>query len=254
MPASPFYHHHDDDRDAAKISLAAADMSLRDHSPMFAFDEHIRFDPMISDPDTMIFGLDLDDALQHEQPKSPYAWDAANMMQYNSVMSSIPFPGSPESTSSQLDAAMPAHTRRFDSTFSNSSGYFPPSSPEFNESTLYSNWITDPESAHGASSSVPIPIPAGHAQQSAQPSMSSSFAGFSENSSVFPDVSPFSPTTAFAALQPLPLSPPEDTVMTDQLRAHPSGSVSPPTQHMYGVEPTAAAAAADEGARGTGRG
>ena len=85
-----------------------------------------------------------------------------NLMHYN-TMSTIPFPGSPESTTSQLDPGMPAHTRRFDSTFSTtSSGYFPPSSPEFNESTLYSNWIADPETAPHPSS-VPIPIPAGHA-------------------------------------------------------------------------------------------
>ena len=61
MPASPFYHR-DHDRDAATITLAASDMSLRDHSPLYSFDEHIRFDPMISEPDNMIFGLDLDDA------------------------------------------------------------------------------------------------------------------------------------------------------------------------------------------------
>ena len=234
MPASPFYHR-DHDRDAATITLAASDMSLRDHSPLYSFDEYIRFEPMISEPDTMIFGLDLDDPLQHEQPKSPFAH---MMQQYPNTMSSIPFPGSPESTTSQLDPALSGHTRRFDSTFSNSSGYFPPSSPEFNESTLYSNWITDPDGTH-ASSSVPIPIPAGHAQP-AQSSMSSSFAAFSENSSIFPDVSPFSPTTAFAALQPLPLSPPEDTVMTEQLRMDASGPLS---SASYGLDAAAAAAA-----------
>ena len=243
MPASPFYHR-EADRDAATITLAASDMSLRDHSPMYnSYDDRIRFEPMISEPDPMIFGLDLDD-LQHEQPKSPFPWDAPSMMHYsNPAMSSIPFPGSPDSTTSQLDQTLPAHTRRFDSTFSNSSGYFPPSSPEFNESALYSNWITDPDGGAHGSSSLPIPIPAGHAQP-AQSSMSSSFAAaFSENSSIFPDVSPFSPTTAYAALQPLPLSPPEDTVMTEQLRIDPAGPL-PPHANMYvgvGVEPPAPA-------------
>ena len=229
MPASPFYHR-DDDRDATTITLAASDMSLRDHTPLYSYDDHVPFEPMISEADSMIFGLDLDDALQQES-KPPFSWDPAHVMHYNS-MSTIPFPGSPDSTTSQLDPAMPSHTRRFDSTFSTtSSGYFPPSSPEFNESTLYSNWIADPDAAPH-SSSVPIPIPAGHAQP--QSPLSSSYAAFSENSSIFPDVTPFSPTTAYAALQPLPLSPPEDTVMMEQLRAEVSGTVSPPA-NLYEV-------------------
>ena len=232
MPASPFYHR-DHDRDAATITLAASDMSLRDHSPMFTFDDHVpQYDPMVSDPDNMIFGLELDDPL-YQEPKSPFSLDSTHLMQYNS-MSSIPFPGSPESTTSQLDPAMPTHTRRFDSTFSNTSSYFPPSSPEFNDSALYSNWIADPD-PHP--SSVPIPIPAGHAQAPQSP-MSSSFAAFSENSSIFPDVTPFSPTTAYAALQPLPLSPPDDTVMTEHLRADLPVTISPPA-NLYGTEPPA---------------
>ncbi|KAI0751014.1 hypothetical protein C8Q80DRAFT_1098612 [Daedaleopsis nitida] len=233
MPASPFYPR-DDDRDATSITLATSDMSLRDHTPMFTFDEHVHYDPMISDNDNMIFGLDLDETL-HQEPKSPYSWESNHMMQYNSL-SSIPFPGSPESTSSQLDPAMPVHTRRFDSTFSNaSSGYFPPSSPEFHESTLYSNWITEPEPAPH-STAIPIPVPSGHAQP--QSPLSTSYAAFSENSSIFPDVTLFSPTTAFAALQPLPLSPPEDTVMMEQLRADLSGTVSPAANlYVLNAEP-----------------
>lgn len=224
MPASPFYHR-DDDRDETTITLATSDMSLRDHTPMYTYDEQVHYDPMISEADSMIFGLDLDDALHQQESKSPFPWDSHNhLMQYHS-MSSIPFPGSPDSTTSQLDSVMPTHTRRFDSTFSNtSSGYFSPSSPEFSESTLYSNWIADPDAAPH-STSIPIPIPAGHAQP--QSPLSSSYAAFSENSSIFPDVTPFSPTTAYAALQPLPLSPPEDTVMTEHLRADMSGTVSP---------------------------
>ncbi|KAH9943239.1 uncharacterized protein BXZ73DRAFT_87617 [Epithele typhae] len=234
MPASPFYHHREVDRDAAKLSLAASDMSLRDHSPIPCTTTH-----------------DLRTG-QHDLRPRPRRRSPARTTQvallvgrehgpYN-TMSSIPFPGSPESTISQLEPGIPGHTRRFDSTFSNSSSnYFPPSSPEFNESTLYSNWISDPDASH-ASPSLPIPIPAGHAH-SAQSPMSSSFAAFSENSSIFPDVSPFSPTTAYAALQPLPLSPPEDTVMSDQLlRADMSGPLSPHTH----IIPVAAPAMSDD--------
>ncbi len=232
MPASPFYHR-DDDRDAATITLAASDMSLRDHSPMYSYDDSVHYEPMISDTDNMIFGLDIDDALNHD--KSTFSWDPPHMMQYN-TMSSIPFPGSPDSTTSQLDPSLPTHTRRFDSTFSNaSSGYFSPSSPpEYNESTLYSNWIADPvDAAVPHSSSMPIPIPTGHAHP--QSALSSPYA-YSDNSSIFPDVTAFSPATALAALQPLPLSPPEDTVMMEQLHGEVSGSL-PPAASFFGGEP-----------------
>ncbi|KAH9899641.1 hypothetical protein C8Q73DRAFT_743534 [Cubamyces lactineus] len=219
MPASPFYHR-DDDRDETSITLAASDMSLRDHSPMFAFDDPVHYDPMTSDSDAMIFGIELDDALNHES-KSPLSWDAHYA---NFTTSSIPFPGSPDSITSQLEPVANGHTRRFDSTFSNSSSnYYPPSTPEFSESALYSNWITDPDASR--TTSVPIPIPGGHAQS---PQLSSSFAAFSENSSIFPDVTPYSPTTAYAALQPLPLSPPDDAMMADQVRTELSGTASPP--------------------------
>ncbi|OJT05353.1 Mismatch-binding protein cmb1 [Trametes pubescens] len=219
MPASPFYHR-DDDRDATHITLAASDMSLRDHSPMFAFDDHPQYDPIVSDSDAMIFGLELDDAFNQQESKPQSSWDS-HYPSYS--MSSIPFPGSPDSTTSQLEPVSNGHSRRFDSTFSNcSSNYYPPT-PEFSESALYSNWIADPDAPRTAS--MPIPIPGGHAQS---PTLSSSYAAFSENSAIFPDVSPFSPTTAFAALQPLPLSPPDDAVMMDQLRSELSGAVSPP--------------------------
>ncbi|KAI0638395.1 hypothetical protein C8Q77DRAFT_1048826 [Trametes polyzona] len=224
MPASPFYHR-DDDRDATHITLAASDMSLRDHSPMFAFDDPVHYDPVASDTDAMIFGLELDDALNQEC-KPQLSWDAPSYSSYS--MSTIPFPGSPDSTTSQLEPVANGHTRRFDSTYSNgSSNYYPPT-PEFSESTLYSHWIADPDAPRTAS--VPIPIPGGHAQS---PLLSSSFAAFSENSSIFPDVSPLSPTTAYAALQPLPLSPPEDAVMMDQFRHDYSGAVSPPSANLF---------------------
>ena len=139
-----------------------------------------------------------------------------------------------ESTTSQLDPMMPSHLRRFDSTFSTSSSFYHSPSLEFNDSMLY--WIAYLDAPH--SSSVTIPIPPGHAQASQSPLSSSSFSAFSENSSIFPDVTPFSPTTAYAALQPLPLSPPEDNVMTEQLRADVAGTISPPVD-LYGTEPPA---------------
>lgn len=236
MPASPFYHR-DDDRDAATITLAASDMSLRDHSPMYTYDDSVHYEPMISDTDNMIFGLDIDDAL-HQESKSTFSWEPAHHLIQYSSLSSIPFPGSPDSTTSQLDPSLPTHTRRFDSTFSNaSSGYFPPSSPpEFNDSALYSNWIADPVDVGPHQSSLPIPIPAGHANP--QSPLSSPYAAYSENSAIFPDVTAFSPSTALAALQPLPLSPPEDTVMTEQLHTEVPGS-GPPPASLFGGEPPA---------------
>ncbi|KAI0375874.1 hypothetical protein BV20DRAFT_933142 [Pilatotrama ljubarskyi] len=186
---------------------------------MFTFDDPVHYDHVVSDSDAMIFGLELDDALNQES-KSPMSWESPYT---NYTMSSIPFPGSPDSTSSQLEPVANSHHRRFDSTFSNgSSSYYPPT-PEFSESALYSNWLADPDAPRTAS--VPIPIPGGHPQS---PMASSPYGAFSENSSIFPDVSPFSPNTAYAALQPLPLSPPEDTLMMEQVRAELSGTVLPP--------------------------
>ncbi|KAJ8475482.1 hypothetical protein ONZ51_g6527 [Trametes cubensis] len=176
MLASPFCHR-DDDRDetSESITLAVSDMSLRrDHSPMFAFDDPVHYNPMTSDSDETIFGIQLDDALTHER-KSPLSWDAHY-------------------------ANFTTHTRRFDSTFSNSSSnYYTPSTLEFSESALYSNWITDPDASRTTA-----------------------------NPSVFPDVTPYSPTTANAALQPFPLSPPDNAMMADQVRTELSGTVSSP--------------------------
>ncbi|KAI0772136.1 hypothetical protein BD413DRAFT_475206 [Trametes elegans] len=225
MPASPFYHR-DDDRDATSIALAASDMSLRDHSPMFSYDDPMQYNPVVSDSDAMIFGLELDDAFNHESKSPLSSW---NPQYPDYSMSTIPFPGSPDSTTSQLEPMANGHTRRFDSTFSNSSSnYYPPSTPEFNESSLYSHWLADPDAPR--TTSVPIPIP-GNAAQS--PQSSSSLAAFSENSSVFPDVTVYSPTTAYAALQPLPMSPPEDAVMMDQLRSELSGAGSPSPASLF---------------------
>ncbi|KAH9850797.1 hypothetical protein C2E23DRAFT_869747 [Lenzites betulinus] len=215
MPASPFYHR-DDDRDATSITLAAEDLSLRDHSPMF-FHDSVQYDPMVAESDAMIFGFDLDDALSQDTKPQLSSWDSPYP---NYTTSSIPFPGSPDSTTSQLEPVANGQHRRFDSTFSNcSSSYYPPT-PEFSESALMSTWLTESDASR--TSSVPIPIPGGHAQS---PPLSSSFAAYQETS-FYPDMSPLSPTS-YAALQPLPLSPPDDTLMMDQLRTELSGAGSP---------------------------
>ena len=89
----------------------------------------------------------------------------------------------------------------------------------------YSHWIADPDLPSHPPPSAPIDIPLSPAHSSA----ASSFAAFSENSSIFPDVGPFSPTTAFAALQPLPrsFSPGEDASdATGTLRPHRTPAVS----------------------------
>ncbi|OBZ76556.1 hypothetical protein A0H81_03853 [Grifola frondosa] len=231
MLPSPVFRR-DISHHSATVTYPASDMSPGDHSPMFSFDESMHFDPAISDSDQMIFGpLEFDDPLQFE-PKSPFLWEPFN--EYNiSNMSTIPFPASPESTSSQIDSTSAMGTRRFDSTFSNCSAYNPPSTPDYGDA-FYSNWLNDPDLPSLSSTSVPIPIPPTHAQ-----SPLSSFVPYSANS-VFPDVTLFSPNTALAALQPLPLSPPDDTIMTEQLladaHAHAHGSMSPPA---YKLEPPA---------------
>ena len=66
---------------------------------------------------------------------------------------------------------------------------------------------------------------------------------FSENLSIFPDVSPSSPTTAFTALQPLPLSPPEDT---EQLCVDASGPLSPTLYRLNAAATTAPPARASQ--------
>ena len=67
-------------------------------------------------------------------------------------------------------------------------------------------------------------------------SMSLSFTMLSENLSIFPDVSPSSPTTAFTALQSLPLSPPEDI---KQLCVDASGPLSPTLYRLNAATTTA---------------
>ncbi|KIP12760.1 hypothetical protein PHLGIDRAFT_81249 [Phlebiopsis gigantea 11061_1 CR5-6] len=75
------------------------------------------------------------------------------------------------------------------------------------------------------STSSPIDIPL--AQSHSSPA--SSLQAFSDNSSIFPDVGPFSPNTAYAALQPLPrsFSPGEDDYTNRTLHGNPGLSTSP---------------------------
>ncbi|KAH9948415.1 hypothetical protein B0H21DRAFT_777944 [Amylocystis lapponica] len=218
MPPSPVYRR-DYDHDAVGIAFAASDMSLRDPSPIFSFDDPPHYDTGISDSDQMIF--EFEDA-NHYGAKSPFAWDSDYTMH-----STIPFPGSPESTGSQLDGSYaPPGDRSFTSEFFGGYGEFPNTS-EFNDG-LYSHWLKDPDMPSLSSSSVPIPIPAGQSQSQSPPSQSS-FVAYSDPESVFPDVTAFSPMTAFAALQPLPrsFSPAEDTIMTEALRGDARNSLSP---------------------------
>ncbi|TFY58363.1 hypothetical protein EVJ58_g6463 [Rhodofomes roseus] len=194
-------------------------MSIRDRSPMFAFD-----DPAHFDSDNMIF--DFDDVRAYE-PKSPFVWDPANDF---TMSSSVPFPGSPDSTSSQLDPLapyLPPADRRFGPEALGGQTDATSSTPDFNESALYANWLADPDPHAYHSSAVPIPIPSHHALSS--PPVHSPYAAYSDSSSVFPDVSVFSPQTAYAALQPLPRSyTPEDTIMTDALRSDAHAPMTPP--------------------------
>lgn len=186
------------------IAIASTDMSMRDRSPLFTFD-----DPAHFDTDTMIF--DFDDMNGYE-PKSPFVWDPSHEF----AMPPSAFPASPDSTSSQLDTMapyLPPGDRRF-----GPDGQVDASS-DFNESAFYAHWLADPEPQqyhHHHTSAVPIPIPSHHALPSP---MHSPYMAYSDSSSVFPDVSAFSPQTAYAALQPLPRSfTPDDTIMTDALR------------------------------------
>ncbi|KAF7800138.1 hypothetical protein EIP86_011383 [Pleurotus ostreatoroseus] len=228
MPASPFFRRdHDDD---LAIAIAAEDMSLADQSPFlpFADDKH-SFDSALPDSDhNMIF--EFDDAFDAKpRPHNAYeamAWDVP----HQSTMSF--FPGSPESTSSQLEYGAP-HLGTADRSFASSAlnSYDVPSSSlaDFN----YSHWIADPDAPPAPPPSAPIDIPFTPSQSSA----ASSFATHSDASSIFPDVSPFSPTTAYAALQPLPrsYSPGIDPSMTGMQSPHeysmspPDPSFSPPT-------------------------
>lgn len=220
MPAVPDRDH---DKDTHSIAIATADMSIRDHSPMFTFD-----DPAHFDTDNMIF--DFDDMHAYE-PKSPFVWDPSHDF---TMSSSAPFPASPDSTSSQLDTMtpyLPPSDRRFAPEAVGGQVDASSATPDFNESALYANWLADPEPQqfhhHPHSSAVPIPIPSHHALPS--PPVQSPYVAYSDSSSVFPDVSVFSPQTAYAALQPLPRSfTPEDTIMTDALRGDVHIPMTPP--------------------------
>lgn len=95
-PSMPAVRDRNSDKRRLSIAVATADMSFRDHSPLFTFD-----DPAHFDTDSMIF--DFDDMNAYE-PKSPFVWDPSHDF---AMSSSGPFPNSPDSTSSQLDAMTP---------------------------------------------------------------------------------------------------------------------------------------------------
>ncbi|EMD40484.1 hypothetical protein CERSUDRAFT_111079 [Gelatoporia subvermispora B] len=220
MPSNPLYRR-DHEYDALAIAIAASDMSLRDQSPLFTFDDPPHFDPAMTDSDQLIFGpLEFEDNAQYDS-KSPYTWNPPSDF---TMSSTIPFPGSPDSTSSQLDATT-AHLSLNDSPYSPTNALSAynelPATPDYSDSALFSHWLNDPEPPALYSSPIPIPMsPAQHQQLS---SNMSSFVPGSHDSTIFPDVSFFSPTTAYAALQPLPRSfspaDAEDTIMTEALRA-----------------------------------
>lgn len=228
MPISPF-HRRDVDKDAVAIALAASDMSLADHSPFLSFDDSNPYESALGDSSHMIF--DFDDISQQDTKSPVSPWDPPNYNIPNAIPSYL---ASPESTSSQLEYGSPHHSnlspRSFDSGL-----HYPPPTPEFTESALYTNWLNDSDVPQ--SNSAPINIPS-------SPSINYDFAAYSDKSSVFPDVSPFSPTTAYAALQPLPPSPAGDAIMTDILRnqSHLGMSMSPPDHSpMSNAQPAWAA-------------
>ncbi|KAK7676891.1 hypothetical protein QCA50_020147 [Cerrena zonata] len=232
-PPMPSYRYNrDKDAFAAAIAHSHSDLSIHDNSPFMAsFDS---FDG--AHHSDMIFDFD---ELQSYEPKSTpnhNTWDTPTSSDY-------PMPGStpssylasPESTSSQLEFGSPAHLTPSDHAFDNNM-MMTYGSNDFNtDAALYRHWITDPDMSPLHTSSAPIDIPA-------QPPLNDHFASgslaYSDNSSIFPDVGPFSPTTAFAALQPLPrsFSPssanPGDTIMTDTLRGYPEPSSSGPDYHQ----------------------
>ncbi|PCH40861.1 hypothetical protein WOLCODRAFT_143263 [Wolfiporia cocos MD-104 SS10] len=184
-------------------------MSIRDHSPIFSFDEPMQFDPN----DSLIFALD---DMPPYEAKPPFSWES--LSDYS--MSSIPFPTSPDSTSSQLESTpyLPPGDRRYGSETLRGQADMAPMTPEFSDGALYTRWLHDPETPPFPSASAPIPIPHAHGFSPAPPQ--SPYAAYSDSSSAFPDVAAFSPLTAYAALQPLPRSytPEEDTIMTEALR------------------------------------
>ncbi|KAI0089056.1 hypothetical protein BDY19DRAFT_985068 [Irpex rosettiformis] len=220
VPVNPFFRRDHHDHDTLAIAIAASDMSLHDHSPFLAFDDAHSFDTPPTDSNHMIF--DFDDSMSFDSKPPLSSWPSHN--DYSSMSF---FDGSPESTTSQLDFAS-AHLPPSDRSYSSGihlGGFsdLPHTAADFQ----YSQWIADPDvAAHQQSQSTPIDIPTlGSPTHS---STASSFGGFSENSSVFPDVTPFSPTTSYAALQPLPrsFSPGEDADAMGTLRAHRTPAVS----------------------------
>ncbi|KAI0796939.1 hypothetical protein C8Q75DRAFT_729766 [Abortiporus biennis] len=211
--ASPIFRR-DRDKDSIAIALAASDMSISDNSPFLAFDDNQY------DSTHMIFDFD-EGAYDSKPPVSP--WDSNQ----NDFAQSF-FPASPASTSSQLDVGshMLPSDRSFDHSFMAHYSDVPPATPEFSESSLYSTWLTEPD-LQSPSAPIDIPLPG------SQSPHINNYVAYSDKSSVFPDVSPFSPNTAYAALQPLPRSyspsPMGDTVMPDAL--HSDMSVSPSDYH-----------------------
>ncbi|EKM59299.1 uncharacterized protein PHACADRAFT_249698 [Phanerochaete carnosa HHB-10118-sp] len=207
MPVSPIFRHSNDD--GLAIAIAASDMSLNDHSPFLS-----GFDAFDSADANMIF--QFDDAVAYES-KQHMSWEPT----HDYSLSSPSFlPGSPESTSSQLDLGAPLpHLPPGAQTFSS----FADVSQHAQQDFSYSQWLQDDATCQPSSSS-PINIPISHSHSS-----TSSLAGFSDSSSIFPDVGPFSPTTAYAALQPLPrsFSPGEDDYANQAFQAQPALSTSP---------------------------
>lgn len=220
VPVSPLFRREPSE-DALGIAIATSDMSLHDHSPFLSFEDAHSFDTGVSDSNHMIF--DFDDTMTFESKPALSSWPSHN------EYSTMPFfEGSPESTTSQLDfgsAHLPPSDRSYTAGMLSGFSDVPQTTADFQ----YSQWIADPDvsAAHQQphSHSTPIDIPP---LGSPTHSSASSFGGYSENSSIFPDVTPFSPTTSYAALQPLPrsFSPGEDGDAMGTLRAHRTPAVS----------------------------
>ena len=220
-PLMPVYRFSSRDRASSYAPSPRSDISIQDSSPFMASFDSI--DGAHHSDANMIF--DFDEFQPYEQKPAPghHTWDtpAIDYAMPGSTPSS--YLASPESTSSQLEFGSPTHMTPSDSTFDTNMMMAYGSTNDLAEAALYNNWISDPDSMSPLhTSSAPIDIPA-------QTPISDQLA-YSDNSSIFPDVSPFSPTTAYAALQPLPrsFSPSSanlgDTVMTDALRTYPEPS------------------------------
>ncbi|CAL1701283.1 unnamed protein product [Somion occarium] len=226
------FSRRDREKDAVAIALAHSDLSLADHSPFMA--TYDSYDTAHPDSGHMIF--DFDELHTYDSKSSLAAWDSPVPDYPMPASTPSSYLASPESTSSQLDFGSPHHLTPSDHGIMAAYGDMSSASPDFNDSILYhrnyASWIADPDMSPLHSSSAPIDIPA-------QASLNDNFAvAYSDNSSIFPDVSPFSPNTAYAALQPLPRSfspsPAGDTIMTDTLRGYNEPSsldyqMSPPT-------------------------